>query len=462
MGLKCVGNCVDGHHQMRLRHVVDEVAVVPKGHTTHMQRLWLSATPLQLFLLWSKLSHPKGSLVKKTRTRINRRITHKSIEREDIQQGSESFAYRQIYHLITIRIYQFQSSPPQLGFIACGTKMAVYDHSGDMNRTELDTSSKKRKSRSRRDGTTVADRIKMWKEYNDTVEKSPSKKRKVPAKGSKKGCMKGKGGPENGRCSFRGVRQRTWGKWVAEIREPNRGSRLWLGTFPTAEEAASAYDEAAKAMYGPLARVNFPQTSVSDVASTSSRSEVCTVETPSVVVHVKTEEGDCESRPFFADRVESDTHTGAEEMKRDLKGDDPGNDWLSEYEQEYWTGLLQEKQKQKEQEIVAEETCQKQPDSLSVSDYGWPADLYQNQWDSSEMFDVAELLGDLNGDIFTCMDQSQCLGDNVGGGLSDPEKQQIGLPPLQSLGSDYGLPPPQHEAQDGNDFFDLSFLDVKN
>ncbi|KAL0736530.1 hypothetical protein Bca4012_012740 [Brassica carinata] len=340
--------------------------------------------------------------------------------------------------------------------------MAVYDHSGDMNRTELDTSSKKRKSRSRRDGTTVADRIKMWKEYNDTVEKSPSKKRKVPAKGSKKGCMKGKGGPENGRCSFRGVRQRTWGKWVAEIREPNRGSRLWLGTFPTAEEAASAYDEAAKAMYGPLARVNFPQTSVSDVASTSSRSEVCTVETPSVVVHVKTEEGDCESRPFFADRVESDTHTGAEEMKRDLKGDDPGNDWLSEYEQEYWTGLLQEKQKQKEQEIVAEETCQKQPDSLSVSDYGWPADLYQNQWDSSEMFDVAELLGDLNGDIFTCMDQSQCLGDNVGGGLSDPEKQQIGLPPLQSLGSDYGLPPPQHEAQDGNDFFDLSFLDVKN
>ncbi|CAG7911938.1 unnamed protein product [Brassica rapa] len=334
--------------------------------------------------------------------------------------------------------------------------MAVYDHSGEINRTELDTS-KKRKTRSRRDGTTVADRIKMWKEYNDTVQESPTKKRKVPAKGSKKGCMKGKGGPENGGCSFRGVRQRTWGKWVAEIREPNRGSRLWLGTFPTAEKAAAAYDEAAKAMYGPLARVNFPQASVSDVASTSSRSEVCTVETPGVV-HVKTEDADCES-PMA--RVENDVHEGSEEMEMDVNVhaavDTPSKDWLSEIEQEYWTGLLEEKQKQKEQEMVAAGNFQKQPDALSVSDYGWPADLYQNQWNSLEMFDVAELLGDLNGDIFTCSNQSQCLGDSVGGGLPEPEKQQ-----LQSLGSDYGLSPLQHEAQDGGDFFDLSFLDVKN
>jgi EREBP-like factor len=222
--------------------------------------------------------------------------------------------------------------------------MAVYDQSGDRNRTQIDTS-RKRKSRSRGDGTTVAERLKRWKEYNETVEEVSTKKRKVPAKGSKKGCMKGKGGPENSRCSFRGVRQRIWGKWVAEIREPNRGSRLWLGTFPTAQEAASAYDEAAKAMYGPLARLNFPRSDASEVTSTSSQSEVCTVETPGCV-HVKTEDPDCESKPFSGG-VEPMycLENGAEEMKRGVKAD---KHWLSEFEHNYWSDILKEKEKQKE------------------------------------------------------------------------------------------------------------------
>jgi EREBP-like factor len=86
--------------------------------------------------------------------------------------------------------------------------------------------------------------------------------------------MKGKKGPENSSFKYRGVRQRTWGKWVVEICEP-MGKRLWLGNFENAVDVALSYDKVAREMYGSCARLNF-----SDYCSVTTASSICLTATP--------------------------------------------------------------------------------------------------------------------------------------------------------------------------------------
>ncbi|CAI9762275.1 unnamed protein product [Fraxinus pennsylvanica] len=137
----------------------------------------------------------------------------------DLPTPSDADLEAKIVERMESKFFTTELSAEELGYCYLGfhlnTMKQVVDQASNGAFQPMDYM-RKRKSRRRKDGSeSVAKTLAKWKEYNNEINSLENGDKpivhKVLAKGSMKGCMKVKGGPDNAHCIYRGVRQRTWG-----------------------------------------------------------------------------------------------------------------------------------------------------------------------------------------------------------------------------------------------------------